>query len=116
MDEKLKHGGSRTGAGRPRKIKTDILSVAKIIDIIDVCKSTNIKSLKYGPLELEFCEVSAAYGETRPFDVETVQSTDDEDTTKTLEEDARLTQLMIDDPAGFEQEVIDSKGWLNAEA
>ena len=96
-----KHGGARAGAGRPRKIQDEALSIQKILDIIKVCSSTDIKSLKYGPLEVEFHQKSgslSAPGLTP-------------DSVSEDREDARLTQLMIDDPAGFEQEVMDSQGW-----
>ena len=101
MEAKSKglHGGARPGAGRKAKIQDEALSIQKILDIIGVCKSTNIKSLKYGPLEVEFHE-------SLPSPASTSSENDEE-----VKEEARLAQLMIDDPAGYEQEVIDSQRW-----
>ena len=92
------HGGARAGAGRKPKNQDESLSIQKILDIIKTCSSTNVKALKYGPLEVEFHE--------KPTYDSAQSASEQED-----KEETRLTQLMIDDPSGFEQEVMDSQRW-----
>jgi len=133
MVVKSKRGGRRPGAGRPPGAKNkkppapkravgkkvfdknseNGLPSQKIIDIIDRCKSTNVKSLKYGNLEIEFTGNSVPiteFNQTASTNPETAPKAVAAD--KELTEDTRLAQLMMDDPPAFEQEVIDSHlGW-----
>ena len=141
-------GGYRPGAGRPKgaknkktlaaeaieqvlargklrnitptedKVVQDVLPSDKIVDIIRVCKSSNIKSLKYGNLEIEFIS-NPESPEATPISVQDheppepmIAKVDEE-----VEEELRMEQLMIDDPVAFEQQIIDSHtGNYNAEA
>lgn len=133
-------GGYRHGAGRPvgsknqtsevivvkgrvvsdstDRVVDNILPSGKIIDIINICKSSNIKNLKYGNLEIEFISNPAPIAEVpktaaAPDPVKKMFSQHDD----TELEDLRMNQLMIDDPAAFEQEIIDSHiGRFNAAA
>ena len=101
------------------KLVNNILPSDKIVDIINVCKSSNIKSLEYGNLKLEFISNPSESPQT------TIPLVHDPEPPKRMFaevdeeefEDLRLSQLMIDDPAAFEQEIIDSHtGKDNAEA
>lgn len=97
-----------------KEIKTldNILPSDRIIDIINICKLSNIKNLKYGPLEIEFIssQNQTAAAATDPVKKMFSQMANDD-----LEE-LRVSQLMIDDPTAFEQEIIDSHtGRYNAE-
>ena len=108
--QKLPSGTKRTAKS---KSKDNDLSADKIIDIINICNSNNVRNFKYGPLEITFSDSAsgcACVGKVNRLPEVADPSPEPASIHVTEEEreDIRLAQLMIDDPQAFEQEVIDS--------
>ena len=93
-----------------------------LCDIINACAKGGVSELKFGNVEVRFyphqtqddTRLAAANVPVTRFDVSALQ--DSEPTTRfrnssedsSLLDELRQTQLMIEDPVGFEREIIDS--------
>jgi len=109
------------------------LSAKDLCRIIEAGARFNLKSLKMGAVELEFADRGRLAIEDLPktyqYDLPSPESAGAPNETKQepkasimesqLLEDARVSQLMVDDPVAFEQEMIDgflgSRRQLNAD-
>jgi hypothetical protein len=102
-------------------------SATEICAIIEACHKSGVSSLKMGDLSVEFYQVPQLRrnadagrdlpdgGETLPgfvgeYEVDTgaMPPIEFSDEDRALLEEARLAQLMTDNPAAYEQEVIDA--------
>lgn len=98
------------------------LPPAAIQAIIETCSKNNVASFKMDGLEIDFFKVSLSpaipWPEQTEEDPEHVAAVPEEkreavpivfsEEEKQILEDARLGQLMMDDPVAYEQEIIDS--------
>lgn len=94
-------------------------AATEVCAIIGACRTAGVSSLKWRDLEIVFAqqgpEAPADLPKTDVYEYappESGQGPQVDDTIATVDkdllEDMRRSQLMIDDPASFEQEVIDS--------
>lgn len=90
---------------------TEGFNLDEILSIIERCDSHNVSELRLGTFEIKF---KSGYKENVSLPNFTVYQTPDSETKiespspvdKELLEDVRLSQLMIDDPFGFELEIM----------
>lgn len=104
-------------------------SASEICAILESCHKNGVTSLKLGALQVEFYQVpqlrgNVPAGASQLADEETfvdtegqfevaespqvIQKAELSDEDKALLEESRLAQLMTDDPAAYEQEMIDA--------
>lgn len=100
------------------------LQPTAICRIIETCAKLGVSTLKWGDLEVKFTSPSLEYvGQEEPLDLsknftpltEPHESVSHDGTNKSvlidkaLLEDIELSQLMLDDPMAFEQQMVDAE-------
>jgi hypothetical protein len=90
--------------GRPQKF----LPVKEICEILKVAQNTNVTSLKFGDLEISFNRIAEAPAKIHQTDLSPASENSLKEVTRDLLEEAEDAQLLLDDPAAFEQRMIDS--------
>jgi hypothetical protein len=118
LRKKSSRGGAREGAGRPsgtrNKLKKRIdfdndISYNNIIDIITKCREGGVRNFKCGNLEIEFSSASEIENQKKiQFNSAATEIDEKIGEDETQDDNCRIAQMLIDDPTGFEQEIVDS--------
>jgi hypothetical protein len=98
----------------------EVFTNVNICRIIKVCKEAGVSKLKFGDLEVEFNQPVKRFGPEEKLayqkPAQVIAAPESKANTnapsafdKTLHEDLRITQLMLEDPLAYEQMVIDAQ-------